>query len=616
MTLTKFHSSSLIAHHHGVCCQQVQESSDSCDSETTVTSHAGDATTPLVTDTATATFELDTQAQVLETHSEVEEERVAKEEEKEEVPGYNVHQFSRLAEATVEPCVTGTTTQSSAEAQPEAESGVSLELSAPVETPASELGSSMEPSLSAEQESTADVVGESAPGSTKDSNSGLEGDSSMMGQPSPEASAAASADGAGEVGGVGGLSPSDRVHIALHRAKERSASVCDERAGQAGQSRAQELRKARLSRNPLQRSSSLPTSLLTPSRVVSSLRIQLGHGSIRHCTTPTFSYRYTPDLEGALEVGSIKEEDNSDENEEGTEQGRPSCQTTLIINPRGPGDQGSGSGVTDLPFPRVPPYPPAMPSHLTLSSTSLYSGPHDWTPHRSLAEGGGWSSVPNLTMTQGHAPSPSPLHTLHPHSHHHHHHLPQFRSPYPAGAAGSPHTSLYSSFNSALLQTPASCLTPSPTAFYSPPPSAYFTPPQGTGMFNNSALYGQMHGISPYGSPFHPQQQQMPQQQQQQQQQLQTQPDGRYSSPVPSYSSLVHPHSAPYSLPYSTPPPSRLGQPYHPQYSGPPCFPFPHEMAPQPPPQAPSSTEMQLRRVLHEIRGTVQNLSQVGAKCI
>ncbi|KAA0715501.1 Sperm-specific antigen 2 [Triplophysa tibetana] len=65
-----------------------------------------------------------------------------------------------------------------------------------------------------------------------------------------------------------------------------------------------------LDRNPLQRSSSLPTSPQSPSRVVTSLRIQLGRGSVKRCTPPSYTYHYEDGMHGDREeVDSIIEED-------------------------------------------------------------------------------------------------------------------------------------------------------------------------------------------------------------------------------------------------------------------------------------------------------------------
>ncbi|XP_062390170.1 protein ITPRID2 isoform X2 [Sardina pilchardus] len=556
---------------------KVQESSDSCDSETTVTSHAGDSANSLSTDAAA--FETDAQA-VLQTHGEEEEQEEEEEEEEEEgkkeVPEYTIHHFTRAADAIATQPVGSadepglTTTESTADASPQAEAGVSLELSSPMEAPAAhELGSPAEPGSTAERGITADLVSESAPGSAGESNGG-----------SPEGSKP---------------SASDLVRTALHRAQERSAMTGEDRTSRApapaSADRAQELHKGRLGR--MQRSSSLPASLLSPSRVVSSLRVQLGHGSVRHCATPTFSYRYTPDSDAAAAADAIREEgrNEDEEEEEEGEEGRRSCRTTLIIK------SPTAATASDGPFSRTP--LSAVPGHLTLSSSSLHGGAlHDWPQQRALGEAGGWSSVPNLALGQQHAPSPTPHHHHHQQHHQHPpHQLPHFRSPYP----GSAYNSLNSSFSGAFPYTPS----PSPSPFFTPPHSAFFTPPHSASMLN-SAPYGPLaHAASPFNFPYHPQQQQ------------QQQPDSRYGSPLPphapspapSYSPLVHPHSAPYSLPYSTPPPGGLGQAYSAQYSGPPCFPFPHEPSPAGPPPV-STTEMQLRRVLHEIRGTVQSLAR------
>ncbi|KAG5283744.1 hypothetical protein AALO_G00045640 [Alosa alosa] len=483
---------------------KIQESSDSCDSETTVTSHAGDSTTPLSTDMAA--LEPDAQA-VLETHSE-------EEEGKKKVPVYNSHHFSRSADAiAAQPASSAdepgmTTTGSTAEASPQTEAGVS-ELSPPMEAPASSLRSSPEGSKH---------------------------------------------------------SASDLVRTALHRAQERSPLTREDRSSQAVPTtsvRAQGVHKTRLGR--MQRSSSLPTSLLSPSRVVSSMHVQLGHGSVRLCTPPTFSYRYTPDSDAVLEVGSIKEEGNNKEEEEDEgEEGQPSCRTTLIIKSQ------TAAPTTDKPFSQiVPAYPSlALPGHLNLSNSSLHSGPlHDWPQQRTLGEAGGWSSVPNLALGQQHAPSATPRHQHLPQQLPHQ--LPHFRSPYPTVPGGSPYNSLNSSFNGAFPQTSGSSYTPSPTS----------SRRQSFSRRAKSFFHATRECQHAQQRPLHP---------------------------------LVHPHSAPYSLPYCTPSPGRLGQPYNPQYSGPPCFPFPHEPAAPP---ALSTTEMQLRRVLHEIRGTVQSLARGSTPC-
>uniref|UniRef100_A0A1A7WEA4 Sperm specific antigen 2 n=1 Tax=Iconisemion striatum TaxID=60296 RepID=A0A1A7WEA4_9TELE len=330
---------------------------------------------------------------------------------------------------------------------------------------------------------------------------------------------------------------------------------------------------------PMQRSSSLPSSIVSPPRVVSSVKIQFRPGQTS-CTPPRYSLKYT------TEDG----EDNGEEevlNEEEEEKEQSNCLSTLIINP----------GVSERTA-AVPPKP--IPSYLQGSHCSRHnaSPPPDWSPVRHPHS---WStqSVPDLTSS---------------------HHQPFQQS------MGTNQNQ--QSWTSGQMMSP----TQSPSAMFSDP---NYHPSPGS---NSSPLHFSMH---PYtSSPYLHNQHNPP---------LNhyfslTNLHQPFASPVPPHGSLTnlhqpppatvpHPfglgpgtppmhhqtysHSYPHQLPYPTPHGSQYASPYH----STPGFMNPHlhpRLAYSAPPgfgpgRSSSSTEMQLRKVLHEIRGTVQSLNQTRA---
>ncbi|KAG7330846.1 hypothetical protein KOW79_004815 [Hemibagrus wyckioides] len=386
------------------------------------------------------------------------------------------------------------------------------------------------------------------------------------------------------------LSTSGRVRGALLRAQQRTIS-CEDQRGRVWIRSSDLLRNVNeQARNPLQRSSSLPTSLLSPTRVVSSVHIQLGHGSVRQCTPPCYSYRYEEEPE---EVASIAEEQNNN-----------------ISQSSYPSDLVDDSE-TEVDSMGVPPYPMNVPQHLTRSTSSLYSIPADWPPRR-MAEAPVWStnSVPDLTQ---HTRIPHPAIPRHIQQE-----LPQFRglggSLYQKPIPVKPPSRSYTPVNSPCPCTQSGLYSQYPQPQNSPFPHPVYTPPHGSPLPQQNMAYTHPHSM-PYNpsAPF--------------QSPPLTNPYGSsynlhlHSNPYNPQVPLTHSYSAPCSLacgntPYNHNMPygHHCNSPFHtpPTSFSPMSVSFPCD-TPTPPP-AMGSTEMQLRRVLHEIRGTVQSFGQSASE--
>ncbi|KFQ94857.1 Sperm-specific antigen 2, partial [Nipponia nippon] len=180
----------------------------------------------------------------------------------------------------------------------------------------------------------------------------------------------------------GGSSPlsMDRVHVALQRAEMRIVSTSDSRAGRTLLKSKDLLRKQRLwfaeSGYPLRRSQSLPTALLNPVKVVSSVNVQLTPGKETLCSPPSFTYKYTRVEEDE------KPASENDKSEGEAAASQPVCKSTLFIAPSSSKKEVPQTGPNRLsaePSPtRVQSCPLHAPAHMSQSTCSLHSLPAEW----------------------------------------------------------------------------------------------------------------------------------------------------------------------------------------------------------------------------------------------
>uniref|UniRef100_A0A8B9SRE8 ITPR interacting domain containing 2 n=1 Tax=Anas platyrhynchos TaxID=8839 RepID=A0A8B9SRE8_ANAPL len=171
-------------------------------------------------------------------------------------------------------------------------------------------------------------------------------------------------------GGSSSPSSVDRVHVALQRAQMRIISTSDSRAGRAFLKSKDLLRKQRQwlaeSGYPLRRSQSLPTALLNPVKVVSSVNVQLAPGKETLCGPPSFTYKYT----GVEEDEKLTSEDDKQEGKAAASQ--PVCKSTLFIAPSSSKKEVPQAG------PRRLSCPLHTPAHMSQSTCSLHSLPTEW----------------------------------------------------------------------------------------------------------------------------------------------------------------------------------------------------------------------------------------------
>nr|XP_034989547.1 protein ITPRID2 isoform X1 [Zootoca vivipara]XP_034989557.1 protein ITPRID2 isoform X1 [Zootoca vivipara] len=175
-------------------------------------------------------------------------------------------------------------------------------------------------------------------------------------------------------------SSTDRVSVALQRAQRRISGSSDSRAGRSLLKSKDFLFKQRHRISeldyPLRRSQSLPSALLNPVKVVSSVNVQLTPGKQTFCSPPSFTYKYdTPEQEE-------KEEHTEEKPPEEKDHSPPRCKSTLFIAPsslRKEASQPALNKAADEPCrSRIQSCPLHLPAHMSQSSCSLHSLQFDY----------------------------------------------------------------------------------------------------------------------------------------------------------------------------------------------------------------------------------------------
>nr|XP_020465070.1 sperm-specific antigen 2 isoform X2 [Monopterus albus] len=597
-------------------CLKVQESSDSCDSETTVTSHPSqDATTPLAMDQPA--FDLpDGREEETRPEDAVEADgkSSSREEDKydgslEQVPHYMPHHLpiNRPTEAQQDE------SQGEEQVEPEPE-------------PEQEITHSMSASEQEPQQNQADIAPHTEPPTkgvvpedqAQENNASMDDSSSLC------------------------SSPSSVVLSALNRAKQNHLSLVgqqfDPQPNDAPQTPERERGRCGIR---MQRSSSLPSTLLSPSRVVSSVKIQFGRGQAS-CTQPRYSFKYTQ------EAGKDNEEQEQEKKE-----GPTNCLSTLYIGP------APTSGSTHQAN-RLPSEAP-IPHYLMRSTRSLHSSspPPDWPPRGSDRS---WSiqSVPDLSSSHKQTSHFQQNIAINQNKQNWGSGQMVFPHPHPHPNPNSNPAAQYPSPN----PSPSINLNPYPFSLNPPPqyPSAVhpYTSlpnlhhPQSPFLNNHSSLtslhqptaptvpqhgsLSDLHQPSNSSAPHHISPGNLHSESHMMHYQgynhLYSQYSPYYASPYGSHCASPYPvyHGYNMSQPLAFPHPITeypLLAPehsLHPGLAAPGFLPglasafnpshslhqglIPPASALPGPTQSPSSTEMQLRRVLHDIRGTVRSLNQ------
>lgn len=206
----------------------------------------------------------------------------------------------------------------------------------------------------------------------------------------------------------------ERVAVALQRAQRKVSSSSDARGGR-GLLKSKDLLPKHRHRMvdldfPLRRSQSLPTTLLNPVKVVSSVNVQLAPGKQTLCSPPSFTYKYdTPEEHSKEDKAEEKSQSVSEVN-----RSPPKCTSTLFIPPSSVRKEMSqpevDKRVDEFGRNRIQSCPLHLPAPMSQSSCSLHSLPSDW-PDRPLCAYTRTCSTHSIPSTPGSSVSglPSPF---------------------------------------------------------------------------------------------------------------------------------------------------------------------------------------------------------------
>ncbi|XP_059896485.1 protein ITPRID2 isoform X2 [Gadus macrocephalus] len=582
---------------------KVQESSDSCDSETTVTSN--DPATPLAQDQplfgGLADREDGGRAYSVE------------------VPQYSVHHIRRTDAVATNPPNQPDCTQALASlpeepleplpcppAGPEPCSSAGPKPVSPTEPSEPDPGSPTEPSepepcfpvdcslqthmfdSSASQDSGPGSLVSAAGSLVSSDGSQVSDPGSLVSHPGSQVSAAGSLVSAADslvsaagfqVSGQPELqAPSVQIQQALDRAKfSQPLHRIPSPACWAPVQTSSEAR-AGAGRFPLERASSLPTSILARTKVVSSVKIQFGRDAPTSCSAPRFSFKYS--------CGEEEEEEEEEEAEEEaySDNKLDKCLSTLIINPAtsDPYNQHLKRH-QDPPLAQQP-----LLHHRAPSSLLCSSPPPNWLDRPLGSQSHSWStqSVPNLSSNEQQSRPLNPY----PYSHQHEscsftplctytpHHTAMHQHPtHPHhDAINLPPTHPHNTN----MHQPTTPTTPQHACQQMPNHGSLCSLPGTPGMQCQHCSHQEYSSPSPYYTPV------------------------QYFSPLHTFYGYSPFPVRPYVFSPQQRPASVQGQMLHPGLS-PTTVPG-FELGP-------SSTELQLKEVLHQIHGVVGSLGHQSA---